>query len=110
MFYRSPNLSSLATRFTEYVLRNFAFYEVVSTESAAFFLGGYGVKTSGQPYEPLSDIAEFSKLTGELEGSWKHRGNLLQARISPRAITYMGQTLVVGGTRDRNANTFGETR
>ena len=83
---------------------------MVSTESAAFFLGGFGVKTSGQPPGPLSDIAEFSKLTGELEGSWKHRGNLLQARISPRAITYMGQTLIVGGTRDRMYDTYAEAR
>ena len=47
----------------------------------------------------LSDVAEFSKLPGEVESSWKHRGQLLQSRGKrPRAITYMGQTLIVGGT------------
>ena len=45
----------------------------------------------------LSIVAEFSKLAGEAEGSWKHRGNLLQARNFAQAITYMDRTLVFGG-------------
>ena len=74
-------------------------YTTASTESAAFIIGGVDLSPqfTGDPVKSLSIVAEFSKQAGEAVGSWKHRGNLLQARNSLQAITYMDQTLVFGG-------------
>ena len=72
-------------------------YATASTDSAAFFFGGLGVKVFGQSSSILSDIAEFSKLPGEVQPSWKHRGNLLTPRARPKVITYIDQTVIVGG-------------
>lgn len=78
-------------------------YAVASTASAAFIIGGYDA------VNVLSTVAEFSQLASESAGSWKLRGNLQRARANHKAITYMGQTYVIGGSPYKTRFVFLET-
>ena len=67
---------------------------MASTASAAFIIGGYDGVNFMQVF---TTVAEFSQLPSESAGSWKLRGNLQRGRAQPKAITYSGRTLVIGG-------------
>ena len=79
--------------FAQNVFSKIADYAVASTASAAFIIGGYDAV---DVFSTLSTVAEFSQLPSELAGSWKRRGDLQRARADHKAITYLGQTFVIG--------------
>ena len=99
------------TRFT-FLLNNaissIADYAVASTATAAFIIGGYNPDHTTNPATrtTLSTVAEFSQLPSESAGSWKLRGNLQNARTMHQTITYLGQTLVIGGGGFGNVGRF----
>ena len=68
-----------------------ALYAVASTVRSAFIIGGWIGRDANVDGIDTSIVAEFK------DGQWGKYGNLMNSRSYHRAITFNGETMIIGG-------------